>query len=320
MFKLSLYTIVVVCNLFFFVETLSIGKPLDGKEVHLVEAKIENTTVPPKTDNACTLDNLPFYVLNLDRRRGDKLWAMEAAIQRDVPWMCEKTCRVSAPDGRLWGLLKQPLNSHIIPAAHWQGIMGVGPVGTIRGGALTPGAIALMIGHARMWEHILQEKAPFAVIMEDDLSKFHPLTKEFLCKITHDTDMQKGWDFMLMQNAWRGILDAGPPSTIPILKWGHMHNTGMYIIKLDAVRKVLHSMFPITGHVQLDDPGSAFWATLRGGWTVPAIAEASHAITDVQQQGFARNTSSPTVCKIHDCKKLNPANMVVPELANPTKV
>jgi len=317
MFKLNLYTIVAACNSLLVVETLSIAKRLDNNEVHLVEEKFGNTTVPSKTDSACTLDNLPFYVLNLDRRRGDKLWSMEAAIQRDAPWMCEKTCRVSAPDGRLWGLLKQPLNSHIIPAAHWQGILGAG---TLVGGQLSPGAVALMIGHARMWEHILQENAPFAVIMEDDLSKFHPLTKEFLCKITHDTDMQKGWDFMLMQNAWRGILDAGPPTKIPILKWGHMHNTGMYIIKLDAVRKIMKTMFPITGHVQLDDPGSAFWATLRGGWTVPALAEASHAITDVQTQGFVRNTSSPKACVIHDCKKLNTAHMIVPELLNPTKV
>lgn len=295
----------------FLAQGLSIGRLSDAEDIRPTAA---STTIV----NECNLDNLPFYVLNLDRRREDKLVEMEKVMERDAPWMCEKTCRVNAPDGQLWGHLNVELKRGIVSAEQWQLMRNAFKYGTHAAGLMTPGALALFAGHGRMWEHLLQDEAPFAVIMEDDLSTFHPGTKSFLCSITQNQSLAQGWDFMIMQSHMQSV-DA---SKTPIFKSGeHVFNTGMYIIKLDAVRKLLRASFPVTEHCQLDAPTSPLWTTLRGAHTIPALADASHAITDVQTQSLLNNASATGAgrCSIHDCKALDVTRMVIPELANPVK-
>lgn len=292
---------------------------LVASSLHLLADSLsvrQPTVASNHTESACNLGNVPFYVLNLDRRRDDKLYNMENAIGRDAPWMCKETCRVSAPDGRLWAMLKAHMNSRVIGGEVWRDIQSNQHL-------LTPGGAALMAGHGRIWEHILQDKAPFAVVMEDDLSAFHPDMKEFLCRVTQTPSLQEGWDFMIMQMGFMGIHASS--ETPRLIKDEHVHNTGMYIIKLDAARKALEATFPIAEHtkyVQLDDPGSAFWTKLRGGHTYPAIAEASHEYTDVQttelKYGFTNSTGSR--CLIRDCKPLKTSRMVIPELSAPAEL
>lgn len=273
--------------------------------------EVNNTAVANERQGECTLAGVPFYILNLDRRRADKFVAMEGVIERDMPWMCSKTCRVSAPDGQSWGAR---VNSKIMGDKDWQ---------TVRANKhetypkLTPGAVALMAGHARIWEHIVQEKAPFAVVMEDDLARFHPQTAKLLCWITQVTSMQSGWDFIMMQDGWN---PADPYKPLIMHSKGHVFNTGMYIIKLEGARKALQAMFPVTKLVQLDHTDSPLWSKLRGGHTDPSAADASHDITDVQSnQFFNASASLGSGCAIPDCKPLKRSSMIVPELTDPTK-
>jgi len=269
----------------------------------------------------CPLDGVPSYVLNLDRRAADKLPSMQRVIHRDAPWMCSKTCRVSAPDGEAW---RDQVNSRIMSDVDWQRVVNKSEGVAINGHQLTPGAVALIAGHGRMWEHAVRDKAPFAVIMEDDLAHFHPGLKALLCMISQFEALQEGWDFLMLQH--NGGYD--PHKKLTLKEEGHVWNTGMYIIKLDAARKALKGTFPITKLVQMDSKHSAFWSKLRGAHTVPAAADASHGITDVQQLGFTvestTNTSTKVAsglpCKIIDCEPLDTANMLVPELVNPTKL
>lgn len=291
----------------FLAETLSVHRLPHAEGGH-------STAAAGKEEGDCDINDVPFYVLNLDRRRDDKLWAMQKVIERDVPWMCKQTCRVSAPDGRLWSLLGLELKSRIISSEAWQDIRRNAAYG------LTPGGVALMAGHGKIWEHILQDKAPFAVVMEDDLMAFHPDTKKFLCRITKTPALQEGWDFMIMQMGFMGIYNSTEPPTLK--RNEHVHNTGMYIMKLDAARKALQNVFPITKYVQLDDRHSAFWSKLRGAHTIPAIADASHETTDVQVEEYSQRfdaKKSASRCSIHDCQPLNSSRMVVPELLVPTK-
>jgi GR25 family glycosyltransferase involved in LPS biosynthesis len=296
----SLLRIFAVCNLSLLGDTLSFQRVFDLGEVsRMAEAET--------LSQDCALADMPFFVLNLDRRRKDKFGAMEHVIEREAPWMCEKTCRVSAPDGQTWG---PHLNNRIMGDKAWQKVRNISQYDTVVAHKLTQGAVALIAGHGRMWEHVLQAKAKFAVVMEDDLVRFHPNLKTFLCWITHYPGMQDGWDFMLLQSASQPVV----PRTLTYTKEGHVYNTGMYIIKLEAARKALQTMFPITHPVQLDSPDSFFWTKLRGAHTRPGAADASHDITDVQQY-----TLMPSTCSIQDCKPLDPKGMVVPELASPTK-
>lgn len=288
-------------------EGLSIQRLFDVEDVRRAAAA-------NKIENECVLGEVPFYVLNLDKRRADKLVNMERAMGRDAPWMCKRTCRVSAPDGQEWG---SHVNRRIVDEKVWQKARNVSQYEKVVGVKLTPGAVALIAGHGRMWEHILQEKAPFAVVMEDDLFRFHPDFKRFLCWITQIRGLQDGWDFMMAQmaNIW---VNAAHQLTFTKGEW--VANTGMYIIKLDAARKALKTMFPISKPTQLDMHDSPFWTKLRGAHTVPAVADASHEITDVQQYLVQNTTASASSdCSIPDCKPLDTSHMVVPALASPTE-
>lgn len=265
----------------------------------------------------CSLDDVRFYILNLDRRREDKFAAMKGVINRDAPFMCDKACRVSAPDGSKWG---KHISSHIMPDKQWQTIKK-GSVFESKGYPhLTPGAVALTVGHGRMWEHAVQSGARFAVVMEDDLIRFHPEFEPLLCYITHHKGLQRGWDFLLMQEGFKFVDGA----RLPIIhadggmEERHKFNTGMYIIKVDAATKALNYTFPMSEpFVQLDDPHSALWSKLRGGHTDPPAADAGHDITDVQT-GLLRKKTGSGKCHINDCKPLDKSRTIVPELFNPT--
>lgn len=264
---------------------------------------------PSPEECDASISRVSFFVLNLDRRRQDKLKKMEQAIARDAGWMCGQTCRVSAPDGAILG---PHAPEALISNADWQDIRYVNKNERIVGRKLTPGAVALIVGHGLMWEHALQSNAEFAVVMEDDLARFHPEFKQFMCQLMHRKDAQQDWDFILLQSAHE-VVDPYRP--IMFKTGDRINNTGMYIIKLEAARKALAAVFPIRDLVQLDEPTSAFWTHLRGGITSPAVADAGHGVTDVQQYALLQlNSSSPALCNIQDCAPLDQSRMLVPEL------
>lgn len=310
----ALLTISVALSLASVAESLS----LRHHHLDVGEANRNRTDASQKVNGECDLGHLPFYLLNLDRRREDKFALMEQVIARDVPWMCKRTCRVSAPDGQKWNELGTHLNSNIMDSKEWQKVTEVLKGTQIYGGKLTPGAVALIVGHGRMWERILQDKAPFAVVMEDDLSRFHPETCYYLGMVTHNPSLQRGWDFIMLQHSAQTI-DSNNIAPYPITARGeHVFNTGMYIIKLDAARKALQAMFPISP-VQLDSPQSPFWTNLTGAHTIPAVADQDHMITDVQQYKQYHLNTMPAShsCSIRDCKKLDTSRMLIPALADP---
>lgn len=279
----QLVHVLVACSLPFIAKSLSLRHLSNLEDAY--SAVNSNHTGYAVTSNhtgyECVLRDLPFYVLNLDRRREDKLLWMEHAIDDFAPWICDRTCRVSAPDGSKWG---PKVSSHIITDEQWQKARDIDQYTTIVGGNLTRGATALIAGHGRMWEHILQQKAEFAVVMEDDITRFHPYLSNFLCMLTEIRGLQNGWDFMMMQMADQYVPPAPASTDYPTFKEKeHVYNTGMYIIKADAAKKALQASFPIEELVQLDNPNSPLWTNLTGAHTKPALADASHELTDVQQ-------------------------------------
>jgi len=222
--------------------------------------------------------------------------------------MLGNMCRVSAPDGSKWGA--QMSESVASPQA-WKDAVTVTKSGRhFTYGVLGKGGIGLIAGHGLVWEHIVNQGEPFGVVMEDDVSKVHPDTVTFLGDLQSNKSLQEGWDFLLLQSN-NNPVGPGPRS----ISFHHQSNTAMYVIKLDAARKMLKLSFPLkAGSVQLDGGNGLLWTNLRGAVVRPALADASHGVTDVQQRSFLRTTGFTPPTHIEDCPGLDAAHMVVPSL------
>ena len=61
-------------------------------------------------------------------------------------------------------------------------------------GGLTNGGFALIFGHAFIWEHIVEQDFPFALVLEDGLGHLHPDLGHFICRVAHDLELK--WDFI----------------------------------------------------------------------------------------------------------------------------
>ena len=121
---------------------------------------------------ACVeLTQLPVFVLNL-QRRFDRLANLSSFLAKEANWLFKRSCRVDAPDGsRLEhsGDMKGLATEAIVQRA-------IDERRDIKacGACMTKGALALIAGHARIWEHILQQDFPYAIVMEDDIEQLHP--------------------------------------------------------------------------------------------------------------------------------------------------
>jgi hypothetical protein len=275
------------------------------------------------TNVSDSLDGVSFYVLNLDRRREDKFKPLQETIRTKAPWMIERTCRVSAPDGIAW---TSTMDASIISDQAWKSAVdNTRGNNKIAGGPITQGGVALIVGHALIWEHIVKSGQPFGVVMEDDITEFHPQAKEFLVQLRTNQSLQQGWDFLLF-NECRDIRpghvtkcqeNCGQVANIPIKITvdDHAYCTGMYVIKSDAAQTLLKSTFPINNPVQLDNPDGPMWGKLRGAYTLPSVVGVSHEITDVQKYVQFEGTTKQQP-EIPDCPALEPSSMVLPALLN----
>jgi len=269
------------------------------------------------------LGDLDFYVLNLERRKTDKFKALQRVIENKAPWMMDRICRVSAPDGIAW---TSTMDASIISDQAWKSAVdNTRGNNKIAGGPITQGGVALIVGHALIWEHIVKSGQPFGVVMEDDITEFHPQAKEFLVQLRTNQSLQQGWDFLLF-NECRDIRpghvtkcqeNCGQVANIPIKITvdDHAYCTGMYVIKSDAAQTLLKSTFPINNPVQLDNPDGPMWGKLRGAYTLPSVVGVSHEITDVQKYVQFEGTTKQQP-EIPDCPALEPSSMVLPALLN----
>merc|ERR1719265_2639345 len=95
---------------------------------------------------------LRFYVLNLDKRREDKLVSFERVVESDAPWILDSICRVSAPDATRWGA---QITEDLAEAQVWKDAKNVtASREMVKGDTLEVGAMGCLAGHALVWEHI----------------------------------------------------------------------------------------------------------------------------------------------------------------------
>jgi len=307
---IALFLVAVAFSLgFTFAE--GIPNPAEDVGTQILSAPLASKSNANKDEGDSLGELLQFYILNLDRRRADKFATLEKTISEDAPWMTERSCRVSAPDGATWG---SHVSESIVTGEVWEAAVHTTDSKVhFEADILGKGGVALVAGHGRIWEHIVQKGAPFAVVMEDDISHISPNAKSFLHNVQSNASLQSGWDFLLLQHADMRITQE------PIaIQHKHNFNTGMYIIKLEAARKALQTIFPISGQArQLDSYDGPLWHNLRGAVIKPAVAEARHDITDVQQRrpSFLQVRAS---ADIHDCPALDTSRMVFPALFDPT--
>lgn len=244
-----------------FVVAMTIGdakgkKLMKGEKLQTAYVQIESTgsvAVSNEMDKGCTdLASIPVFVLNLDRRT-DRLQSISKLLADEMAW-ASKICRVSAPDGRS---MEDHINPELVSKEIWQQAMANEASSRLleKETEVTRSALALIMGHARIWERVAKTEAPFAVVLEDDVGCLHPELQSFLCKLIHspkDGSHNPGgdWDYMQLQlPPWTSkfrpdnILEVQPHTDVM---------TGMYLITPEASRKALRAYIPISTNYTLD--------------------------------------------------------------------
>jgi len=197
------------------------------------------------------LASIPTFVLNLDRRT-DRLANMTALLQRKMPWN-KQACRVSAPDGRALG---QHMNPSLVCKEVWDGAMRNEASDRVleKEDEITRSSLALVLGHARIWERVAQSKAPFGIVMEDDIAYLNPHIDKLLCKLANATADSHEWEYLQMQvPPWISKPDPEEkhPSLLQTMRLTYV-TTGMYLITPQASMKALDAYFPICSNRTLD--------------------------------------------------------------------
>mmetsp|Transcript_89975 Transcript_89975/g.263001 ORF Transcript_89975/g.263001 Transcript_89975/m.263001 type:complete len:290 (-) Transcript_89975:83-952(-) len=249
------------------------------------------------------LKELPVYVLNLDRRQ-DRLAAQTAVIEDQAPWLMEHTCRVAAPDG---SAITTP-NRRLVNESAWDAAMERKRNHRKTGGnILTPGSIALILGHGLVWEQIRQQNFSFGILMEDDISHFHPGLEEFLCDLAK---RPLDWEYLQIQRK-NHRNDSQPLSMIQTTDF----NTGMYAITREAAARALEYHFPIRRRQhQIDSRHEFLRSRTKAFMTEPAGALQSGSRRDTDTQIYMHRENQTRMRK---CRTLRAKTMMVPALLHP---
>mmetsp|Transcript_57490 Transcript_57490/g.168328 ORF Transcript_57490/g.168328 Transcript_57490/m.168328 type:complete len:312 (+) Transcript_57490:50-985(+) len=259
-----------------------------------------------ESESSCPeLEGMPVYVLNLDRRR-ERLQRQIDVIESEAPWLMSHTCRIAAPDGsRMTRAHPRLVNKDawLAAAERAQNHTRVSPH------ELTPGSIALIIGHGLIWEHIRQQNFSFGIVIEDDITHFHPFLERFLCKLAQKPI---DWDYLQIQRGrktfdmlpLRKVSDTGP-------------NTGMYAITRETAARALEYHFPIRKlQQQLDSPEEFLRKKTRAFSVFPpgASQRSSKIETDTQLYRMMERSTRTTRTTMRNCSKLADKDMLLPAL------
>jgi len=252
------------------------------------------------------LSDVPVFVLNLDRRQ-DRLAKISRVFNTSgSPWLHERACRVSAPDGKEFaGQVAHP--DLITPDAFKSALRNPRSV------PLSTGPVASHLGHARLWEHVAQQSFPWAILLEDDISALHPDLDEFLCNL--DEKMaDTTWKVIQLQICGTKIW----PKPLQVVKGHRWCGVGMYIISREAAIETLRRTFPIDKHFrQVDDPV----AYDKAGWKnfdFHTLPPASQQLGRWADSDLNLDNVRSTQGLIRNCPALEPEKMVLPALLQPT--
>ena len=251
---------------------------LESKVASLQKAeKVKLKLEPGKAKvDAGNFSSIPAFVLNLERRK-DRLGNFSWVLYEQAPWLHKITCRVAAHDGKAFG---DRLKESLILDAVWKSAVSRDKhQNRTVGFVLTKGAVALTMGHAIMWEHLLQTQAPWGIFMEDDLTYIHPDLGSLLEKLGKSLPAPgHDWDLLQIQG------EACPNSSLPLhIRNGTGYTAGMYIITREGARRALESHFPMHGG-QLDNADGFLRKQCRGHHVcpIPVRQLGSRKDTDVQ--------------------------------------
>ena len=234
--------------------------------------------------DAGNFSSIPAFVLNLERRK-DRLGNFSRVLYEQAPWLHKITCRVAAHDGKAFG---DRLKKSLIPDTVWQSAVSRDKYqNRTVGGSLTKGGVALIMGHAIMWEHLLQTQAPWGIFMEDDLTYIHPDLGSLLEKLGKSLPAPgHDWDRLQIQGEGQGLDCPNYSLQAPLhIRNGSGPTSGMYIITREAARSALEAYFPMQGG-QLDNTHSFLRSQCRGHHICPIPA---------RQPGSYKDTSTAVV-------------------------
>ncbi|CAE7949216.1 unnamed protein product [Symbiodinium sp. KB8] len=237
---------------------------------------------------------------------------VEEKLRRRAPWLFQRTCRVSAPNGLAFG---EHLKESLVPEWIWHLALERDRqhMPTL-GGPLTKGAVALIVGHARMWEHLLRSKAPWGIFMEDDLMFFHPGLETLFGQLGNSQLPAPGkdWDYLQIQGG-----DCPQQSRPPLhILAGTGYNTGMYILTIEAAKRAIQAHFPMVNE-QLDNPENFLRSQCRGHRVCPAAAQQHGSLVDSDVQIPPKAAIFKEEPVIPDCPVLAKGEMLLPDLLDP---
>ena len=258
------------------------------------------------------LSSIPAFVLNLDRRT-DRLGNFSQMLYKQAPWLQKMTCRVAAPDGNSFG---DHLKESLIQRPFWQSAIfrDQNQINTL-GGPLTKGGVALTMGHAIMWEHLLQTQAPWGIFMEDDLMYVHPDLGSLLQKLGDSLPAPgQDWDFLQLQGGECLSSSFLHPMHIVI---GTGYNLGMYILTREGAQNAIEAVFPMMGG-QLDNPEGFLRSQCRAHQVCPVPAAQGGALKDTDVQILSsKKVEFLQEALIPDCPFLDVGQMRKPDLISP---
>lgn len=155
----------------------------------------------------CNGTAIPTLVINM-RSEKDRLHNFTAA-QPD--FLRAQTCRIDGING---SALNVTLPETLIQPTDWQAAIARTEFGTwTSGDYLTKGAVGLAVSHARAWQHVVQTRAPIAMVAEDDLRFYTADFREQLERACEAT-AAGGHDMVQLQS--RVPARSGPAHASPL--------------------------------------------------------------------------------------------------------
>ncbi|CAE7519715.1 colgalt1 [Symbiodinium pilosum] len=282
-------------------------RPASLQEIEKAKLKLDGAKAVVDVD----LSSIPAFVLNLDRRT-DRLANFSQTLYEQAPWLQKITCRVAAPDGKAFG---DHLKESLIPRPFWQSaaFRDQNEIHTF-GGTLTKGGVALTIGHAIMWEHLLQTQVPWGIFMEDDLMYVHPDLGSLLQKLGNSLPAPgHDWDFLQIQGGECPSSSLSTPLHI-VNRAGY--NTGMYILTREGAQNAIEAVFPMMSG-QLDNPEGFLRSRCRPHQVCPVPAMQRGPLKDTDVQIISKPVKLLEEPLIPDCPLLEVGQMLKPDLISP---
>lgn len=180
-------------------------------------------------ESAGLTHSLPIYVINLDHRRERLANVNEQLVRSDLPKTYE---RVSAVNGTELDLNAAPLTEKARAKLRRLAVTGVRTAHE----DLSPGAVGCYLSHLKVWQRVVANRAPVALVLEDDArlpADMRHQVQKALAAVPAD------WDLIIFDPLCVDCSEVVDQTQAQVLRLHRFYLMHAYLVRPAALRKML---------------------------------------------------------------------------------